>query len=231
MTKKDYYTIQKNVDKIKREGYTNFLDPNVLSKVCSKLKGYTYQIYYPYKESEKAIIYTKKTPKIRLLEIITEKPLKHNEIMGSLFSLNIDSETFGDIIVDNNKYYIMIMDSIYPLINSQLNMVGNNHIQTKEVPLGILNNYQRKYKEINLIVSSLRIDTIISRLIGTSREDVKKKFLNEEIILNYEPCHKLNYNLNTNDIFSIRKYGKYKFDSIIKTTKKDSYIIKIYKYI
>ena len=231
MSKKDYYIINKNVDKIIRGESTNFLDPNILSKVCTKLKKYNYKIYYPYLESEKAIIYLNTIPKIRLLEIITKKPLKHQEILGSLFSLNIDSELFGDIIIDNNHYYIIVMDSIYNLISSQFNMVGNNYITVKETSNKILQNYKRKYKEINLIVASLRIDTIISKLIGSSREEIKKKFLNEEIILNYEPCHKLNYNIKQNDVFSIRKYGKYRFIKIIKTTKKNSYIIKLLKYI
>ena len=34
--------------------------------------------------------------------------------------------------------------------------------------------------------------------------------------------------LNDNDIFSIRKYGKYRFDGVVKNTKKDNYVIKIY---
>ena len=169
-------------------------------------------------------------PKIKLLEIITKKPIKHNEILGSLFGLNIENEMFGDIIINNDHYYVLIMNKVYNLIINEFNMVGNNYIKIREVPLDTLNTYQRKYKEITLIVSSLRIDTIISRLIGKSRHEVKKKFLNDEVILNYESCHKINYNLNPNDIFSIRKHGKYKFGDITEKTKKGSYIIKLYKY-
>lgn len=230
MSKKDYYIVEKNINKILRGEPTNFLDPNIYKQVISKLKGYNYNTYYPYKDSDKLIIYTKETPDIKLLEIISYDKLTHREILGSLFGLNIDSELFGDIIITNNHYYIMIMDSIYNLIIKEYNMVGNHHIKLKEVPLSILNNYTREYQEIEFIVSSLRIDNVISRIIGTSRETIKKKFYDDEIILNYEPCHKLDYNLNENDIFSIRKYGKYKFGGIIKNSKKGNYIIKCYKY-
>ncbi len=231
MSKKDYYIIEKNINKITRNEPTNFLDPNTYKQVCSKLKGYNYNTYYPYKESDKVIIYTKEMPNIILLELISYDKLTHREILGSLFGLNIDSELFGDIIITNNHYYIMIINSIYELIKNEYNMVGNHHIKLKEVPLSTLDNYKREYQEIELIVSSLRIDNIISRLIGTSRENVKNRFYDDEIILNYEPCHKLNYNLNDGDIFSIRKYGKYKFGGIIKNSKKGNYIIKCYKYI
>ena len=230
MSKKDYYIVEKNINKILRGEPTNFLDPNIYKQVISKLKGYNYNTYYPYQDSDKVIIYTKETPDIKLLEIISYDKLTHREILGSLFGLNIDSELFGDIIITNNHYYIMIMDSIYNLIIKEYNMVGNHHIKLKEVPLSILNNYTREYQEIEFIVSSLRIDNVISRIIGTSRETIKKKFYDDEIILNYEPCHKLDYNLNENDIFSIRKYGKYKFGGIIKNSKKGNYIIKCYKY-
>ena len=193
MAKKDYYIIEKNISKIYHGEPTNFLDNNTYKNVISKLKNINYKIYYPYQESEKLIIYTNDIPNIKVLEIISYDKLTHREILGSLYGLNIDSSLFGDIIIDNNHYYIMIIDSIYNLIINNLNMIGNHHIKLKEVSLDIISNYQRKYEDITLIVSSLRIDNIISNLIGTSRENIKKKFLNDEIILNYSPCHKINY--------------------------------------
>ena len=110
-------------------------------------------------------------------------------------------------------------------------MVGNKHVKLKEVSLNILDNYKRKYETIELIVSSTRLDTVVSRLIGSSRDSVKKNFIDGEVILNYEVCHKTNTTLKENDIFSIRRKGKYKFKGIIKNTKKENYIIKLYKYI
>ena len=231
MSKKDYYIIEKNINKIYRGEATNFLDPTTLKNVINKLKGINYNVYYPYKDSDKTIIYTNTLPEISLLEIISYDKLTHREIMGSLFGLNIDSELFGDIIITNNHYYIMIIKSIYELIINNFNMVGNHPIKLKEVSLDILDNYQREYAEVEIIVSSTRIDNVISSLIGTSREQIKRKFLNDEIILNYEVCHKLNYELKENDTFSIRRFGKYKYIGVIKETKKGNFLIKCLKYI
>ena len=125
----------------------------------------------------------------------------------------------------------MVIDSIYELIKNEYNMVGYHHVKLKEVPMEVISNYKRVYQEIEFIVTSLRIDTVISRLIGTSRENIKKYFNEDDIILNYEVCHKINYNLTENDIFSIRKHGKYKFIGIVKESKKGNYIIKCLKYI
>ena len=57
MSKKDYYIVEKNIEKLIKEGYTNFLDPSVYKKVKSKIKGLKYKELYPYMESEKIIIY------------------------------------------------------------------------------------------------------------------------------------------------------------------------------
>lgn len=231
MSKKDYYIIEKNRDKIIQGGYTNFLDPSTLKKVKAKLKGHEYKIYYPYKESEKVIIYTKEKPIIKLLEIKSFEKLTHREIMGSLYNQNIDPELFGDIIIYNNHYYIIAMNNIYKLLLDSFNKIGNKHIKLKEVDITILDNYKRNFEKKQLIVSSLRIDSVISRLVGISRENIKKKFNDGEILLNYENCNKTTQLLKENDVFSIRKYGKYKFNGIIKTSKKNHYIIECLKYI
>ena len=51
------------------------------------------------------------------------------------------------------------------------------------------------------------------------------------IIYNYDLLTNGSKNLNIGDTFSIRKIGKFKFDSIIANTKKDNLVIKILKYI
>ena len=48
----------------------------------------------------------------------------------------------------------------------------------------------------------------------------------------YEDSYKIMlFLIKENDIFSIRRYGKYKFISIVNTTRKDNYIIRYQKYI
>ena len=230
MPKKDYYIIEKNIGKILHGESTNFLDQSIYHKILPKLKGISYNVYYSYEDSDKVIIYTKEIPQIKVLEIISYEELIHREILGSLFGLNIASEMMDDIIITDNHYYIIILDSISDLVINYLNKVGNHPVKLEEVPIETIKNYKKKYEEITLIVSSLRIDNLISKLIGTSRDNIKKKFQDDEIILNYEVCHKTNYLLKPNDIFSIKKHGKYKFSGITKTSKKGNFIINCKKY-
>ena len=231
MSKKDYYIVEKNRDKIIKGSHTNFLDPSTLNKVVAGLKGYDYKVYYPYNDCEKAVIYTKEKPIIKLLEITSFEKLTHREIMGSLYNQNIDSEMFGDIVIFDNHYYILVMNSICNIILDTFNMIGNKTVKIKEIDIITLDNYKREYEKKELIVSSLRIDSVISKLIGISRENIKKIFNNNEIFLNYEICTKMTKKLMDGDIFSIRKYGKYKYNGVIKRSKKNYYIIECLKYI
>ena len=110
-------------------------------------------------------------------------------------------------------------------------MIKNSHIDLIEVPLETLKDYQKEYEEIEIIASSTRIDTVISRLIQTSRPNIIEKIKNKEIILNYEILKNNSYQLKENDIFSIRRHGKYQYIGIIKETKNKNYIIQCRKYI
>lgn len=138
---------------------------------------------------------------------------------------------FGDIIVDDGKYYIYILKIIDNYIRSNLLFIRNAPIELFERDINYLENYHQKYEEYSIIVSSLRIDTIISRIINTNRSNVIDKIKNKEILVNYEVLTKSSYTLKEQDIFSIRKFGKYKFIGIEKTTKKDNYIVKYQKYV
>ena len=224
------YKIEKNLNRLYRKETTFFLDPKEQLELSKKLKKELYQIYKPYPDSEKNIFYIKEEPKVILYEIKSKTPLEHREILGTLFSLNITSELFGDIVITNNHYYIYVLESIAPYIKNNLLLIKNSHIELIEVPLETLKEYHKEYESIEIIASSTRIDTVISRLIQTSRPNILEKIKNKEIILNYDILKNNSYQLKENDIFSIRRYGKYQYIGIKKETKSKNYIIECKKY-
>ena len=225
------YIIEKCLNKLYHNQPTFFLDSNEQQELKKKLKKGTYQIYKPYLDSEKNIFYKTTPPKVTLLEIKSKIPLQHREILGTIFSLNITQELFGDIIIKENHYYIYVIDQIVPYLKNNLLTIKNTKIELIETPIELLKNYQKQYESIQLITSSLRIDTIIARIIKTSRPNIIEKIKNKEIILNYNILKNNSYQLKENDVFSIRRHGKYKFIKIVKQTKNHNYIIECYKYI
>ena len=227
---KSNYLIDKHIEKLYRYGYTEFLLPNEFFQVKNKLKKTEYTVYKLYIDSEKVVLYRKVKPEIVLYKIICSEPLRHQDILGTLFSLNLSIYVYGDIIIDGNNYYLFVLPTLTNYLESNLTKIKNIPITLEKENLSIIENYKREYKEHEIIVTSLRIDTVISGITGLSRTMVISKIKNKEVYLNYEILTNNSYVLKENDIFSIRKYGKYKYNKILKNTKKGKLLINCFKY-
>ena len=224
------YLVEKNINRLEKFGSTFFLDPSEANQVKSKLKKNMYKIYKPYVDSEKVILYTE-IPNILLYEIKSNNKLRHQDIMGALLNLNLDKSLFGDILIIDDTYYFYVFEYVYREIEANFNKVSRYNISIERCKLDLLSSYTRNYEEIELIVSSLRIDTVIGRLLKINRNKVKELIHDKDILLNYEVLKNNSYIVKENDIFSIRRYGKYKYSNIVKNTRSDNYIIKVLKYI
>ena len=224
------YTVEKIVEKVLYSNSTNFVEIKYLNRVKKELKNVKYNIYEPFSGATKIILYNK-MPNIKIYEIISNNDLRHQDILGTLYSLNISDEMFGDVVIWNNRYFIIILSSIDNYIKSNLISIRNSKVDLIEKDPYYLKNYKQEYEEFNIIVPSIRVDVIVSKIINSSRSNALEKIKNGDIYLNYELLTKPTYMLKENDIFSIRKYGKYKFNGIINETKKGNIIVNISKYV
>ena len=224
------YTLEKIVEKVLYSNSTNFVEIKYLNRVKKELKNVKYNIYEPFSGATKIILY-KKMPNIKIYEIISNNDLRHQDILGTLYSLNISDEMFGDVVIWNNRYFIIILSCIDNYIKSNLMSIRNSKVDLIERDPYYLRNYKQEYEECIIIVPSIRVDVIVSKIINSSRSNALEKIKNGDIYLNYELLTKPTYMLKGNDIFSIRKCGKYKFLGEINRTKKGSLVIKYLKYV
>lgn len=224
------YTVEKIVEKVLYSNSTNFVEIKYLNRVKKELKNVKYNIYEPFVGATKVILYNK-MPNIKIYEIISSNDLRHQDILGTLYSLNISDEMFGDVVIWNNRYFIIILSSIDNYIKSNLTSIKNSKVDLIERDPYYLKDYKQEYEECIIIVPSIRVDVIVSKIINSSRSSALEKIKNGDIYLNYELLTKPTYMLKENDIFSIRKYGKYKFLGEINKTKKGSLVIKYLKYV
>lgn len=229
--KQDKYSIEKWIDQLQNNKHTGFLDQhdqNILIPILNKNK-IKYKIYEPYKDADHIIIYKEEIPKIDILKIECKHPLKHNEILGSIYNLNIQKEYFGDILISNQEYYVLCLPQMTEYIKHHLIKISKYTVNTTKVEKDI-STYQKEYTTHQLITNSLRIDNIISKITNLSRNDVIKKIHQKEVILNGEILTNKSKELKENDTFSIRKFGKYRYIETNKITKKNNLIIKYIKY-
>ena len=225
------YEIQKNITRLDNGQPTFFLDLGEAKEVKRKFGKNKLNVFSPNRDSEKIIYYLDREPEVLLYEIKCSNELRHQDILGTMYSLNISKEMYGDIILNDGRYFIYILKLFQNYFEMNFTKVRNSKIELVELELDYLKDYERAYEELELIVSSERIDTIVSHLSGTSRAMIKEKVKDKEILLNNELLKNLSYTLKENDTFSIRKIGKFKYIGVIKNTKSGNYIVKILKYI
>ncbi len=225
------YFIEKNLNKFKNNSYTYFLDPKEFNLVKSKLHKDEYKVYYPYKDSEKVILYKKEIPEVLLYEIKSNVELRHQDILGTMYSLNIDSSLFGDILLIDNRYFIYILPIVENYFISNFLMVRNAKVELEKIDIDYLKDYERSYETLEFIVSSERIDTVVSSICHTGRSNINDMIKKKEIMLNYDYLKNPDYKLKNGDIFSIKRVGKFKYNGVLKSTKSDHIIVEVLKYI
>lgn len=224
------WKIQSNIEKIERGGSTNFLnkkDIYTITKILDK-RNVKYQVFIPYEDAEKQVIYVN-NKNVTLYLMKTKEKLTHPKILGTLFSLSLVEDCFGDIIIDKDHYYIMIVDKIKKYMETNFIKVGKIKVSLEERDFSEIEDYQLSYQERKLSISSLRIDNVVAKLIPTSRKKAIEEISNQRVTINYELLKNNNYIVKENDIFSIRGVGKFKVVSTTNTNEK--YILILYKYI
>lgn len=229
--KTNEYKINNSIEKVMHGKSTLFLDGKELNLIKGKLKKKEYQIYSPYTDADKVIVYKNDIPKIKLFKIVCPEKIRHQDILGAVLSLGIDSSYIGDIIFYQECFYMYVLNEVSEFIKNNFTSISKYTVKLIEEDMHLLKDYKREYEELEINVSSLRIDNILSSLCNLSRKQIDDKIKNKEVFLNYDIVTKNSCFLKENDIFSIRKYGKYRFIEISKQTKKQKLIIKILKYI
>lgn len=227
----DKFNLDNQVERVIRGENTYFLNPIESKYVLNRIKKRVsdYHILKLFEDSEKFIIY-KDNLDVSLFEIKTNSNLTHREILGALFSHNLSDNFFGDIIIDDDRYFVAVLNTIKDYMINNFIKIGNKKVQLLEVNLSTIKDYQPDFLDISLSVSSLRLDNIISKLIPTSRSVSGDFIKDKKVVVNYNLCTNKDYTLKDGDIFSIRGIGKFKYIGInyLKSNSKKSIIIKKY---
>ena len=78
------YNIKKNIDKLKRGEPTFFLEPNEIKEVSKYFKKDEFNIFKPFEEAEKVILYRDKLPKVIFLTTFLSKKIQAKPIIAKL---------------------------------------------------------------------------------------------------------------------------------------------------
>lgn len=211
---------------------TNFLSARELNIAISELnrKKLPYNVYEPYNFLEKKIIYFGEYEDfVTFYKVEISSDISHRDILGTIFSLGIDIDLIGDIFVEDGYFYYTNLTKMNKLLENDLVMIKNYPVKLVKVDeIKLMKNH---FEDIKVLTSSMRIDTIVSKIINSSRGNADNIIKEGKVLLNYEEVKSNSIYLKNDDILSIRKYGKYKIGEKEGLTKKNNIVLKIIKYI
>lgn len=211
--------------------YSDFLNLHEQTLLCNEIR-YGFSLYGGFEDAERkiAIFGTadefgyEPEPPVALLCIapLSQKfsdDLTHRDFLGSLMGLGIKRETLGDIIITENKGYLFCLESIADYIKDNLTSVRRTSVSC-ELCKALPEDALPKPEEKLVIVSSLRLDALISGVYDISRSksaaliEVEKVFINGKLTPNTSKA------VEEGDTVSVRGYGRFKFKEISGNTKK-----------
>ncbi len=232
--------------------YTDFLDEhqeNILRKVLIFFKqdfvsfgGYEKaerKILILYPEKLKFIFEENKFNLDNIITVIRIKPAKenieklnHRTYLGGLIKLGIKREKIGDIVIHENGADILILKDIEKFLYT--NILTLKRFQNSKVEIVSLENISNKIQnmqEAKIIVSSLRLDNIVSEICKTSRSKANNIISSERVFVNSECIVKNTKMIKENDKITIRGKGKFFINQVLDQTKKGRIpiIINFYK--
>lgn len=156
--------------------------------------------------------------------------LTHSRILGTIMSLGIERDILGDILLpDDYTAYAFIKSDFENFFESNLIKIGKDYCSLSFDSYSSID-FHREHSFITVSIPSLRIDCIVAEVCHCSREKAADIIRNKDVFINYLSVEKTSLNVKDNDVFSIRRHGKYKVLGVSKISKKGRLSLDLEKY-
>ncbi len=155
----------------------------------------------------------------------------HRDVLGAVLGLGIKREMVGDIYFNGDYAVVMCEMSTKDYILYNLKSVGRKNVVTEECPPDVTCQIKHEFREFDVIVSSMRLDAIVSAVAGMGRSESSRHILQDNVNVNFTVENNPDKKLAPGDVVSIRHHGRFVVEDISGKTKKDRIVLKIKKYI
>lgn len=238
------------VDKQNKIQVTDFLSPvelRIVKDVLNLIDCKNYRIFGGVEEADRnaIVIYPDKLEEVFAQDCFDYKSIfsciritncqenyEHKIYLGGCIKLGVKREKIGDIVVFENgadiivskdieKFLVTNLQGLHRFKNSKIDVIDLNQI-TKKV---------QKFKEMKIIVSSLRLDNVVAELVGTSRNKAVELLKQERVFINYKKETKATKLVVEKDLITVRGKGKFLIDEIEGNTRSGKSIVLAKKYV
>ncbi|MCX5773543.1 MAG: YlmH/Sll1252 family protein [Fusobacteria bacterium] len=224
-------------------GYTtfssDFLTPNVWKKLPEKFFDVTIETYGGFEKSDRKMICFYKGLSLRepfpikMVKVTATSKfhtLRHKDFMGSILSCGVRREKFGDLMQVESELYVPIVEGIEPVLIKEVTCIGKSPCKIEVVDPKSVYFVENNFKESVVIVSSLRLDAVVSELSKLPREKGAGLIEAGQVMVDYEIEKSKSKEISEGTTLTIRQFGKFKFDVVLGKTGKERLKLRIKRY-
>lgn len=216
--------------------YSNFLNMDEISTLLSCDIVCNYKLFGGYENAERCVcafggdeLFPITCIEIKPSQQKFADKLTHRDFLGSLMNLGIEREMLGDIRIKDNIGYLFCLDKISNYIVDSLDRIKHTTVKCKEIyEIPDFLNELPEAEEI--IVSSIRVDTVVAKVLNMSRNAVSQLVNQQKIFINSKVIYKDSILLKENDIVSVRGFGKFIYVEPVNETKKHKIVVSVRIY-
>lgn len=144
----------------------------------------------------------------------------HRNLLGSLMSLGLKREKFGDILIRGKTVQFVASRDISDYLLTNVQAVGKTSVSLREVPLADLIVPDEQWKEFSETFSSLRLDVVIAEMFRLSRANAVSYIQAGNVKVNWRVIESPAYACHVHDTISVKGYGRGKLLDVQGKTKK-----------
>jgi len=165
---------------------------------------------------------------IRALEIVhNDDKLTHRDFLGSILGTGINRDKLGDIFTFTDKAIAFLDSNISDFVLGSLASVGSTSISCSVLDNDFLIAPFADTHSKNIVVSSLRLDAIVSGVFNLSRGKAAKLIESEKALVNWQATKSASKLVSEGDNITLRGTGRAKIETINGITSKDNISITV----
>lgn len=135
--------------------------------------------------------------------------LEHRDFLGSLMSLGVKREKFGDLICSGENCYVSVCEDISEYIITNFKSAGRCPCSIKTVESDNLILPSTFFQNKVIICASMRLDSVVSSLCNVSRGNASSYIENGNVLVDYVEARSRDKLITEGSIITVKGFGKF----------------------
>lgn len=243
----DKIRLCKTRNRIVNTEFLNMYQENIIKQELDRIKEKNYIITGGFEDAESKIlvVYPEKIPEeiaqksihnlIVAIKIVLPNEQNgrymHKDYLGTIMQFGLERERIGDIIVYDNKAYVLTMRENAEYIKSSLQETSKfKKSKIEIIDISEIEVKEKEFEEIKITINTPRLDNFVSEITKNSRNETTKLIQSEQVFVNCKVETKQSKIIEKGDILIIRRSGKFIVSEFKHINKKGKQIVLIKKY-